>query len=195
MGTVFRGRFIAELKKQLPADITPVLLTSLYKQPWVVFAKLPFANPRSVIEYLGRYTHKIAISNYRLKKHENSKVDFTYKDYKHGSVTKTMQLDDMEFIRRFSLHILPRCFIRIRHCGILSSSCKGTCAELINAQLPPIKIPAYIKLKTKRPPFDPKQCPCCKQATMKTLLQFKEGPPPWYQEQLAKELPEMEQPA
>ena len=67
IGTVFRGRFIAELKKQLPADVTPALLTSLYKQPWVVFAKLPFANPRSVIEYLGRYTHKIAISNYRLK--------------------------------------------------------------------------------------------------------------------------------
>ena len=76
MGPAFRGRFIAGLKKQLPAHITPALLTSLYKQPWVVFAKQPFANPRSLIEYLGRYTHKIAISNYRLKKHENGKVDF-----------------------------------------------------------------------------------------------------------------------
>ena len=73
MGTVFRGRFIAELKKQLPADVTPALLTSLYKQPRVVFAKQPFANPRSVIEYLGRYTHKIAISNYRLKNMKTAK--------------------------------------------------------------------------------------------------------------------------
>ena len=73
MGTMFRGRFIAELKKQLPADITPALLTSLYKQPRVVFAKQPFANLRSVIEYLGRYTHKIAISNYRLKNMKTAK--------------------------------------------------------------------------------------------------------------------------
>ncbi len=124
------------------------LPSSPYKQSWVVFAKQPFGSPHGVIEYLGRYTHKIAISNYRLQKHENGKVDFTCKDYKQGSVTKTMQLADMEFIRRFSLHILPRGFVRIHHYGILSSS-KGKCAVLINAQLPPIKTPAYIKLKPK----------------------------------------------
>lgn len=188
MGSVFRGKFIAELKKQLPLHLTPALLSSLYKQGWVVFAKQPFENPRSVIEYLGRYTHKIAISNYRLQKHENGKVDFTYKDYRQGSVTQTMQLYDMEFIRRFSLHILPRGFVRIRHYGILSSSSKGKCAVLINAQLPPLKIPAYIKLKPKRPPYDPKLCPCCKQGTMQTLLHFKNRPPPWYWQQLAKDL-------
>lgn len=188
MGIVFRGKFIAQLKKQLPFHAMPALLSSLYKQPWVVFAKQPFDSPHSVIEYLGRYTHKIAISNYRLQKQENGKVDFTYKDYKHGSVTKIMQLAGMEFIRRFSLHILPRGFVRIRHYGILSSSHKGKCAELVKAQLPAIKIPAYIKPKAKPEPYNPNQCPCCKQTTMQTLIHFKNKPPPWYWQQLAKDL-------
>jgi len=188
MSTVFRGKFIGQLKKRLPAHITPALLNSLYKQQWVVFAKKPFDSPHSVIEYLGRYTHKIAISNHRLQKQENGKVDFTYKDYKHGAVTKTMQLEAMEFIRRFSLHILPKGFVRIRHYGILSSSCKQRCAERIKAQLPPIKTPAYIKPKAKPEPFNPRQCPCCKKDTMQTIMQFKNKPPPAYWQQLAADL-------
>ena len=188
MSSVFRGKFIAELKKQLPLHLTPALINSLYKQAWIVFAKQPFESPHSVIEYLGRYTHKIAISNYRLQKQENGKVDFTYKDYKHCGVIKTMQLDGMEFIRRFSLHILPRGFVRIRHYGILSSSSKTKCAEFVKAQLPPIKIPAYIKRKTKPEPYNPTQCPCCKQTTMEPLMHFKNKPPPWYWQQLAADL-------
>ena len=121
MGKVFRGKFITLLKDRLPQHTDKVLLSSLYKQPWVVFAKKPFRSPHSVIEYLGRYTHKIAISNHRLQKLEDGKVDFTYKDYRRGSAAKTMQLGGMEFIRRFSMHILPKGFVRIRHFGILSS--------------------------------------------------------------------------
>ncbi len=188
MSRVFRGKFIGQLKKRLPAHITPALLNSLYKQQWVVFAKKPFDSPHSVIEYLGRYTHKIAISNHRLQKQENGKVDFTYKDYKHGAVTKTMQLEAMEFIRRFSLHILPKGFVRIRHYGILSSSSKQRCTERIKAQLPPIKTPAYIKPKAKPEPFNPRQCPCCKKDTMQTIMQFKNKPPPAYWQQLATDL-------
>ena len=134
MSSVFRGKFITQLKKRLPKQITVSLLNNLYKQSWVVFAKKPFESPHSVIEYLGRYTHKIAISNHRLQKLENGKVDFTYKDYRHGGVTKTMQLEAMEFIRRFSMHILPKGFVRIRHYGILSSTSKQRCAEAIKAQ-------------------------------------------------------------
>lgn len=74
MSKVFRGKFMAQLKKRLPGHITPVLTSSLYNQGWVVFAKKPFDSPHSVIEYLGRYTHKIAISNHRLQKQENGKV-------------------------------------------------------------------------------------------------------------------------
>ena len=188
MGIVFRGKFIGALKKQLPAHLTPSLQSILYKQCWVVFAKQPFESAHSVIEYIGRYTHKIAISNYRLQKHENDKVDFSYKDYRHGGVTKTMQLDSLEFIRRFSLHILPRGFVRIRHYGILSSSSKGKCAECIKTQVALVKIPAYIKLKTKPESYNPKQCPCCKQTTMQVLMHFKNKSPPKYWEQLAKDL-------
>jgi hypothetical protein len=188
MSKVFRGKYIEQLKKRLPQHITPALTDSLYKQGWVVFAKKPFDSPHSVIEYLGRYTHKIAISNHRLQKQENGKVDFMYKDYRHGAVTKTLQLDGMEFIRRFSLHILPKGFVRIRHYGILSSTSKQKCAERIKAQLPPIKIPAYIKPKAKPESYNPKRCPCCKKETMQKILQFKNKPPPVYWQQLAADL-------
>jgi hypothetical protein len=188
MSTVFRGKFIAELKKQLPGQVTPALLSGLYKNAWVVFAKRPFNSPHSVIEYLGRYTHKIAISNHRLQSHENGQVAFSYKDYKHGSVTKTMQLDAIEFIRRFGLHILPKGFVRIRHYGILSSSGKRKCAALIHAQLPAIKIPAYIKRRPPKEPYNPRQCPCCKKETLQTVLTFKNKPPPQNWRQLATDL-------
>ena len=188
MSSVFRGKFIGLLKKRLPKQITVSLLNNIYKQPWVVFAKKPFDSPHSVIEYLGRYTHKIAISNHRLQKLENGKVDFTYKDYRHGGVTKTMQLEAMEFIRRFSMHILPKGFVRIRHYGILSSTSKQRCAEAIKAQLPAIKIPTYIKAAIKKEPYNPKQCPCCKKETMQTILQFKNRPPPVYWQQMAMDL-------
>ena len=187
MGRVFRGKFIQQLKESLPQDTGKVLLSSLYKQPWVVFAKKPFDSPHSVIEYLGRYTHKIAISNHRLQRLQDGNIDFTYKDYRHGSVTKTMQLNGMEFIRRFSMHILPKGFVRIRHYGILSSNSKQKCAVVIKAQLPAIKIPAYIKPVIKKEPFNPQQCPVCKKETMQTILQFKNKPPPVYWRQLAKD--------
>jgi len=137
MSKTFRGRFIAGLKEQLPQQMTAKLVNDLYKHNWVVYAKQPFTGPQSVVEYLGRYTHKIAISNHRIKNIAEGKVSFAYKDYKHGSVKKEMILDSMEFIRRFSLHILPKGFVRIRHYGICSSSSKIKSATLIKAQLPP----------------------------------------------------------
>ncbi len=73
-----------------------------------MYAKRPFAGPQSVVEYLGRYTHKIAISNHRIKNYQEGKVTFGYKDYRHGSLKKEMTLEALEFIRRFSLHILPK---------------------------------------------------------------------------------------
>jgi hypothetical protein len=188
MSTVFRGKFIAVLKQRLPICVTTALLNNLYKQAWVVFAKKPFDSPHSVIEYLGRYTHKIAISNHRLQKQENGKVAFSYKDYKHGAATKTMELDGMEFIRRFSMHILPKGFVRIRHYGILSSSSKVKSAEKIKAQLPPVKIPAYFTSKPSKEIYNPKQCPCCKKETMQTIMHFKNRPPPAYWQEMATKI-------
>jgi hypothetical protein len=176
MSITFRGKFIAALKQQLPDAITPQLLNALYKHNWVVYAKRPFTGPESVVEYLGRYTHKIAVSNHRLKHIDDKEVTFTYKDYKHGSVNKEMTLDASEFIRRYSLHILPKALVRIRHYGILSSTCKQQAAITIKDQVPPAQPLTIVRPAPK--PYNPLLCPCCKKETMHTLLQFdRRGPP------------------
>jgi Putative transposase/Transposase zinc-binding domain len=123
MAKVFRGKFVAELRKQLVLDQR--LYNGLFMKDWrfvatIVYAKRPFGNPKAVIEYLGRYTHKVAISNHRIKSIDNQTVSFTYKDYKDESKVKLMTLTHQEFIRRFAQHILPKRFVRIRHYGILS---------------------------------------------------------------------------
>jgi hypothetical protein len=189
MSTVFLGRFIAALKASLPADINKELLENLYKHQWVVYAKRPFTGPQSVVEYLGRYTHKIAISNHRIINHEQGKVTFSYKDYKQGSVKKDMTLDAMEFIRRFSLHILPKGFVRIRHYGILSSSAKQQNALSIKAQIPE-QINALDARPDKQVPaiYNPKECPCCKKLTMETIMRFNRRGPPMDWKEMALDL-------
>jgi len=121
---VFKGKFMAALK-ELAASNTIVLSHEVretcYREKWVVYAKRPFARPQDVIEYLGRYTHKTAISNYRLKAVSDNSITFSYKDYKNGAVQKEMKLHPTEFVRRFALHILPHGFARMRHFGLLSS--------------------------------------------------------------------------
>jgi len=176
MSKTFRGRYIAALKELLPDAIKPPLLNALYKHNWVVYAKQPFTGPQSVIEYLGRYTHKIAISNHRIKHADNTSVTFAYKDYRHGSVKKEMTLKGVEFIRRYALHILPKGLVRIRHYGILSSTTKTHSAICIKEQLPPAK--PLVKLRPQPKEYNPNQCPRCKEETMHTLLQFnRRGPP------------------
>jgi hypothetical protein len=88
---------------------------------WVVYAKRPFAGPEQVLDYVGRYTHRVAISNNRLLDIDQGKVTFRYKDYRHDSQQKTMTMDAEEFIRRFLLHVLPSGFQRIRYYGFLGN--------------------------------------------------------------------------
>jgi putative transposase/transposase-like zinc-binding protein len=88
---------------------------------WVVYAKRPFGGPAQVIEYLGRYTHRVALSNHRLLKIENDRVCFRWKDYRHGGLEKTLSLTAVEFLRRFLLHVLPSGFVRIRYFGFLAN--------------------------------------------------------------------------
>jgi hypothetical protein len=88
---------------------------------WVVYAKRPLGGPAQVIEYLGRYTHRVAISNHRLLQIVDDRVCFRWKDYRHGGVEKILPLDAVEFLRRFLLHVLPRGFVRIRHFGFLAN--------------------------------------------------------------------------
>lgn len=123
LSKVFRAKFMAELRLglKIPQDIAKAVMG----KDWVVYAKRPFMGPKQVIEYLGRYTHKIAISNHRLVNIDNGKVEFKYKDYKTGGRPKTMTLEASEFIRRFCLHILPSGFMKMRHYGILASRNKA----------------------------------------------------------------------
>ena len=156
----------------------PQLFRGLFAKPWVVYAKRPFAGPEPVIDYLGRYTHKIAISNHRLLSVSKQRVRFRYKDYRDGSTKKVMELSPMEFIRRFAQHILPRGFVRIRHYGILSSRKKAESIPQIILQLQGKTIILIRQPRSKAPAV---RCPCCKKSLMKTILRFDHrGPPARY---------------
>jgi len=173
---VFRAKYVQALKKKLPG-LDKQLVDGLFKKDWVVYAKRPFGDPAHVIEYLGRYTHKVAISNHRITNIAGGKVAFTYKDYRKGAVKQEMTLDGMEFIRRFAMHILPKGLVRIRHYGILSSTSKPKTIPGIRSQLPQKQ---KAKPPEKRMPtvFNPKLCPCCKTETMATVALIpKRGPP------------------
>lgn len=146
----------------------------MFQNDWVVYAKRPFGGPKQVIEYLGRYTHKVAISNHRLKEVTETDVAFAYKDYRTGGENKTMRLTHREFVRRFAQHILPLRFVRIRHYGILSSTWKRGKLQALQSEL-----------KVKRPETKTKtllrKCPCCKTGTMITIEVFgNRGPPEKY---------------
>ena len=174
MSKVFRAKYVQALKARINPDKS--LIDSLFKKEWVVFAKRPFGNPKSVVEYLGRYTHKIAISNHRIKDIDQESVTFTYKDYRNGAQKSLMTLDAIEFVRRFSMHILPRGFVRIRHFGILSSTGKKQAIPLIKEQFPKETLVAVGSriLET----YNPKLCPHCKTQTMINLeILPKRGPP------------------
>jgi hypothetical protein len=184
MSKVFRGKFMAALKERLPRELSQQCINGLYKKEWVVYAKRPFQGPQSVIEYLGRYTHKIAISNHRIKNVEAGKVTFSYKDYRQRAVTKEMTLEATEFIRRFALHILPKGFVRIRHYGILSSTSKIKSAVLIKDQVPTV---THL-LTQDNSIYNPSQCPCCKKKTMQTIMRFNHRGPPADWQVIAKNI-------
>ncbi len=173
LSKVFRAKSCAALKLQLPEEYA-TLSQALWAQDWVVYAKRPFGSVHSVVEYLGRYTHKIAISNHRIKDITESEVTFSYKDYKQGGIQKEMSLGQGEFIRRFALHILPKRFVKIRHYGILSSTWKRQKLKQLQQQM---------GVKAYRPPakiYAP-QCPCCKKGVLQIQLYFdKRGPPAMY---------------
>jgi hypothetical protein len=111
-------------------------LDSVRRIKWVVYAKRPFGGPAQVLDYLGRYTHRVAISNHRLLSIGNQQVTFSWKDYRSANQTRSMTLDTDEFIRRFLLHVLPDGFMRIRHYGLLSNSHSqqklAACRKLLN---------------------------------------------------------------
>jgi len=148
--SLLRGKFLAELKAayqagklDLPESLTKPstfksLLDRLYGKTWVVYSKPPFGSAEQVLAYLARYTHRVAISNWRLVRLENDQVTFTYKDYAQDSQLREMTLSAEEFIRRFLLHVLPEGFVRIRYSGFLSNRNRAEnlarCRELLAAE-------------------------------------------------------------
>jgi len=169
MSKVFRARFVEGLRKLLTLE--EPLYQELFKRNWVVYAKRPFYGPAQVIEYLGRYSHKIAISNHRIKSIDNDTVTFTAKDYRHGGKKHTVTLTDAEFIRRFSQHILPQRFMRIRHYGIFSSALKNKIIPMLQEALGKPELP-------QRQYKNPRLCPVCKTGELETLLVNKCGRSP-----------------
>jgi hypothetical protein len=133
-------RFHGALEKLADADAFAQLIKTCRKVEWVVYAKPPFGGPQQVLDYLGRYTHRVAISNNRLISLDNGRVTFRWKDYRAGNKQKRMALDADEFIRRFLLHVLPRGFVRIRHYGWLANAQRrqnlALCRELLGVKQP-----------------------------------------------------------
>lgn len=172
LSKVFRAKYVQHLRANAITD--EQLIESLFQQDWVVYAKRPFGGPQQVIEYLGRYTHKVAISNHRIQSVTDTAVCFTYKDYRDKAYTKEMTLGNEEFIRRFAQHILPPRFVRIRHYGILSSSWKRAKLQHLQQQL-------NIKRTQTAPLTLLRKCRCCKTGTLITIEVFgNRGPPALY---------------
>lgn len=150
LSKVFRAKYIEGLRQLLDKNelgLPPRLskLTTsdgrrrwirlLRRKAWVVYSKAPFAGPRKLLDYLGRYTHRVAISNHRLLSCDDDQVRFTYRDRSDGDRRKIASLSAEEFIRRFLLHVLPPGFMRIRHYGFLANRTKKTCLAQCREQL------------------------------------------------------------
>ena len=184
LSKVFRAKFCEKLKANLKDKFNEnqeneyeKIRQSLWEKPWVVYAKKPFGSPKSVVEYLGRYTHKIAISNQRIRKIDAETVTFSYKDYRQKGIKKQMVLSHEEFIRRFAMHILPKRFVKIRHYGFLSSTWKRIKLKKLQQ-----KLGIQPKEKPLPKPFQPK-CSCCKTGNLVTIAMFDlRGPPQWFLE-------------
>jgi predicted nucleic acid-binding Zn ribbon protein len=191
MSIVYRTKFLQALQQMITKgevilpEATGVkqLCNALYQKDWIVYAKAPFGGPQAVIEYLGRYTHKVAISNHRICSiNAEGTVTFKYKDYGDDGKQKQITLTAVEFIRRFEQHILPARFTKIRTYGYLSNRNRH---QRINEVLKKMKLPihkALIKIPLvvrmqERYGIDVKQCPNCKQPT----LQLQKIYYPWKQ--------------
>jgi hypothetical protein len=184
MGIVYRTKFLQALKQMidkgevaLPAGTDEKqLLDLLYHKDWIVYAKAPFGGPQAVIEYLGRYTHKVAISNHRICgiNDQDDTVTFAYKDYSDDHKQKQMTLDTSEFIRRFQQHILPERFTKIRTYGYLANRNRHwRINEILGKMKAPlhkglVKVPLELRLVWQYG-IDITECPCCKNKTMQLV--------------------------
>jgi len=160
-----------------------VLTNALRKKSWVVYAKKPFGSPEHVLDYLGRYTHRVALSNDRILSAHNGEVTFSYRDRKDQNRKKTMTLDAHEFIRRFLLHVIPKGFVRVRHFGFLANRSKGLfakCRQLLDlsSALPKLPSKSVHQLMFELTGIDITRCPLCRKGTLVFLADLP-VPAPW----------------
>jgi len=154
------------------------LIDSLFKAKWIAYAKRPFAGPEQVLEYFGRYTHRIAISNNRIKSIDNGTVTFEYRDRSKDNEVREMNLSADEFIRRFLLHVLPPGFMKIRYFGFLSNNNKKQTIPLLRKLIDPIaKLPektkeTIIEMIFRLTGEDITCCPECKKGEMRMIKKF-----------------------
>ena len=181
----FRGKFLDFLKNEFKEGIPEKtdhpgtskgfsgLINRLWKKDWVVYSRKPFAGPEKVLEYLGRYTHKVAISNHRIVSINNGMVTFTYRDRRDNNTVKKTTITAGKFISRFLLHTLPKGFMKIRYFGFLSNRDKKANVNLCRVLL---GHPPELMEKTKKSikeimleltGTDISLCPSCKKGTMR----------------------------
>lgn len=186
MSALFRGKLLAHIKSNFEAGdfifpggighlkephVFESLRRLLYHKKWVVYCKPPFDGAEGVLQYLGRYTHRIAISNNRILTFNNGTVTFRWRDYSDGSEQKTMALKVDEFIRRYLLHVLPNRYVRIRHFGLLANRRRKDnitlCRELLGTCIPTTKEKETWQEQLLRIcGIDVTTCPVCRKGRM-----------------------------
>lgn len=193
LSKVFRGKLLEAFELALregrlrtKGAAGCLLLRRAAAQDFVVYSKPPMAGPEQVLRYLGRYTHRIAISNERLLAHRDDKVTFSYKDRKNGGRRKRMTLPGAEFTRRFLLHVVPKRFVRVRHYGLLANGVKARrllrARILLGTPAPPEPFKpkpeswqdAYRRLVGK----DPLLCPACRVGRLVVVTDIPRSPIP-----------------
>jgi hypothetical protein len=198
LSTVFRAKYLAALRQAFAtgqlhfadgtADLADrrtftLFLGRLRAVNWIVYAKRPFAGPEQVLTYLGRYTHRVALSNDRLVGHGDGWVRFRWKDYADHDRMKIMTLAADEFLRRFLLHVVPRGFMRIRHFGLLANRtrrerltrCRDLLGRLPTDDAPPESVAALMHRLTG---IDLARCPVCGEGRMHIIAIVVDGMPP-----------------
>lgn len=196
LSKLFRGKMLAALQEQFAADRLQfhgalseladpgrfrALCEQLRAKQWVVYSKPPFGGPEQVLKYLARYTHRVAIANSRITAADADSVSFRYQDYAGGHRHRMMQLDAVEFLRRFLQHVLPDRFVRIRHYGFLANRARkeklSLCRRLIARAGGNDMIAAPALEACLEAPADAgERCPACHQRTMRRIQEFRSQP-------------------
>jgi Putative transposase. len=185
MEKIYKGYFLEQLRKYIAdrtlkyADLATVekILSAVRQKKWNVYANAPFGGPAQIIEYLGRYTHKVAITAHRILHINNDNISFKYKDYADGDKQKIMVLTHAEFLRRFEQHILPKNFVKIRHAGYLHAKNKmeriaTVCKQLkLPAPMQRVHTPVALRLLLQTGK-DITLCPVCKHGKMELVATF-----------------------